>query len=870
MNSCSSRPVTLKIDETQDNDEYDFRNQLLVGLVEKKLRNLFHQSFSKDPNKLFDQLKKLETKIKNLHDKKKNIINDDQYNLLLPTNITTVDSDDFDVTLLCVLIKNICKIKKSSPAFKTIATVLRSRNYVNHTSKLKVSEQDFNRIYSEAEQPLRDLGATQSELDHVKNVRIIDKRTKEEIEQMQRMQQSNIAFNYNYSPPVGNFFSRDAEIQDLHEKLINSKDPDNPKLGVALSAFGGFGKTETCREYWKRYKGFHENIIIWINSESVSSMENAFYDIANRCGMNGIQKADGTYKPIKEVVYLVYDHFSKQKDGHTNRKVLFIMDNLNEPNIIQDFLPTSSNVSPYILITSQCKYWDNRFEVSELKVFSEQESIEFMENNLVGIETDESIVQLVQYLGYHPLALQQAISYINKNYTAVGDYLELFKKRKELFAEPTDEFGNPSVYTTISLALTRLQEKKNPNALDLLDIMSHLDGKDIRKGLLLNFVDKDHLYELNNALMVLQKYSFVNVCESKIGKAIYTQKITIHSLIQSFLCDKQLKEGTFQNVIKKIANFFKIDTNNRVSDNQLRLLGLWYHHFIHIFEKNEESKNILLVEFFKEKNLLFKIFKVKGNYQKANKTFEEMYILQTEKEATEEDLMSTKWWIASSLLKLNKYDEALHMLEEVQNAIGCNRIGAQGELYLETKHNIALCLMKLKKYNEALLLFREIEKILLETDGNESQSCLTTKHNIASCLLYQMKYDEALSLFNENEKILFRTVGDQDELFLKTRHNIARCLLERGKYDKALSIFKEVKEVHLQTIGDESELFLKTKHNIARCLFEKGECDDALSIFREVEKARLQTIGDKSELYLETIHEIERCLTKKRKYNDAL
>jgi len=95
MASSSSGTVAQKTDETKDCQEYDFRGQLLVGEMESKFRKRFHKNFSKDPNKLCNELKNHEAEINKLLNKK--VIKRDQYNLLLPTNVSTVDSDDFDV-----------------------------------------------------------------------------------------------------------------------------------------------------------------------------------------------------------------------------------------------------------------------------------------------------------------------------------------------------------------------------------------------------------------------------------------------------------------------------------------------------------------------------------------------------------------------------------------------------------------------------------------------------------------------------------------------------------------------------------------------------------------------------------------------------
>jgi len=493
--------------ETTKTQEYGFRNQLLVGEMEDTLLEVFHRTFSKNPQLLYQELQKKQRELLKL-----NLFKHEKV-LVLPTNGNSVHSSKFDITLLSKLVRKFCNLSKNDDA--NVVCIKDARNESNHCTKKNVSKNFFNKIYNKVEQPMLDLGASQKQLDYIKNVRITDQQTKE---MTKRNQQSNVAFNYNYIPPVKNFFSREEDIQNLHQQVIESK--KTQMLGVVICGYGGNGKSEMARAYWKKHKAVFEDIVVWINCQTYATMENSFYEIGVQCGIQDIKNINGTFIPIKEAVYLVYNHFARQKSGSTARKVLFVMDNVHEQNSLKDFLPTSPTITPYILITSQCRNWDSRFDVLPLDVFTKEDSVQFLKANILGKNDDDKIMDLSQHLCCHPLALQQAVSYINKNYLSINNYLSLLDKIPEdLLSEPTNDFGNPSVMKTLTLTFNKLEEISDPHTLLLLNIMAHFDGKEIHKGLLFMFCS-NNLLLLNKSLSLLQKYSLININDFQMG--LYT------------------------------------------------------------------------------------------------------------------------------------------------------------------------------------------------------------------------------------------------------------------------------------------------------------------------------------------------------------
>ena len=238
---------------------------------------------------------------------------------MLPSTGNAVNSEDFDITLLMILLTNLCGFTYPGPKFNPDVTdttefaqlfrIKRSRDNVRHKSKLSVSDPDFQRLFSMVTTPMLALGVSQDRIDNIKSMTINDKKTRAKIETLKKMEKSLKSFNFNNLPPVDNFFSREKEVEKLHNKLTKSF---RTKFGVVLHGYPGLGKSETVRRYWAKYgKSHYDDIVIWINSESTVTMQDQFRQIAERCGIEEkIKKPDGTYKSIQEMTDIVYIFFS--------------------------------------------------------------------------------------------------------------------------------------------------------------------------------------------------------------------------------------------------------------------------------------------------------------------------------------------------------------------------------------------------------------------------------------------------------------------------------------------------------------------------------------------------------------------------------
>ena len=304
--------------------------------------------------------------------------------------------------------------------------------------------------------------------------------------------------------PVADFSGRVEILKQLHATLISER-----KMAVvsalsalsiastsgatsqstasgsqlSISGLGGVGKTQLALQYAKLYAQEYDNNVLWINAETKENLAFSFSKLARKLQLETKDRYNQDKNPI-EIVEAIYEYFS-------DRKSLFILDNVEDYLEIQDFLPKSMpGNKPTLLITSRYNKWDNVATVFSLSVFTEQETIEFFKKSLGEDSSEKDIKLLNQLLQGLPLALKQAITYINLQRLSmpfsIEDYIDRFKDKAHIlldfnFASHSNDPYLKTVFTTFMVSLDKIRSLPTPGleAMDLLYVMAYLDPEDI-------------------------------------------------------------------------------------------------------------------------------------------------------------------------------------------------------------------------------------------------------------------------------------------------------------------------------------------------------------------------------------------------------
>ena len=155
---------------TKETTNYARLCRLLVDGGTKSLRHTFDRLHS--PANLFNVLKAGSAEHSTLQSlKRKRIINATQWGKLYPSSPSSVTSEDFDITLLMVLLRNICGLTAPSTGWDSLppasdtsveANIARVKYYRNsvygHASQASVDNPTFNSLWQDVSAALVALG----------------------------------------------------------------------------------------------------------------------------------------------------------------------------------------------------------------------------------------------------------------------------------------------------------------------------------------------------------------------------------------------------------------------------------------------------------------------------------------------------------------------------------------------------------------------------------------------------------------------------------------------------------------------------------------------------------------------------------------
>ncbi|WP_065106796.1 MULTISPECIES: ankyrin repeat domain-containing protein [unclassified Wolbachia] len=362
--------------------------------------------------------------------------------------------------------------------------------------------------------------------------------------------------------PVRLFTGRDEELGMLHDSLQR-----NPKGAVisyitSISGPGGMGKSQLARKYACKYRRYYDGNVIWIDAENFETMKDSFLRLArdNRLGISPKDKYRND-KTIETIVREVFAFFAR-------RRSLFIFDNVQEYKKISKFLPFSLSPDlnkPHILITSHDQELEKGIDVIKLGELEQRDAIEFVKKGFNILKKDKSqdreIENLVRRLQCFPLAIQQAISYIEDQRIIekfkISDYLKEYEKKAKKLLKSKIFQGIDNNYTKttftaweVTMDKVRSDEQYGPLASEILDILAYFAPDKIAREIFLNSVSDYKKKQLKLAIRLLVRYSMV-------GGEQNQSVLNVHRLVQKVTELKLQEKGREEEVLRKVLELVK-------------------------------------------------------------------------------------------------------------------------------------------------------------------------------------------------------------------------------------------------------------------------------------------------------------------------
>lgn len=467
---------------------------------------------------------------------------------------------------------------------------------------------------------------------------------------------------------------------------------------------------------------------------------------------------------------------------------------------LTDYLPRSSR--GLMLITTRDERLGTRLAGRRASIvvdpMSPQEAQELLENwemQSPGNSDLDHSSQLLEALGYIPLAITQAAAFISENHVTPKKYLEAFRRSdsdvqdlldQDLGDLRRDSQSHNSVIKTWKISFNLISKQKQ-RAAEMLSLMAVLDRQGIPESLLRDETDRD--VDFTTALGTLLAFSLIKAGGDRAG-------YELHRLVQlatrKWLEMKGTTEQWQEKALLAVANVFP----EGVFENWPTCEPLLPHAqtVIQYGEANEicpkeYSKLLSDVAYFDREQGRYEMACVRGlaaiDMQKN--------LFGSENSST---LLSMSN-LAVTYRRQGRLEEAekldIQVLESRTRVLGAEHLDT-----LQSMNNLAVTYRKKGQWEEAEILHKQVLETRTRVLGAERPDTLRSMNNLAVTYGRQGRWEDAEILHKQGLEAARRVLGAEHP---NTMENLAFVYHAQGRHSEAVALMESVVDVRRKDLG---------------------------------------------------------------------
>ncbi|GAW17998.1 hypothetical protein ANO14919_074670 [Xylariales sp. No.14919] len=717
------------------------------------------------------------------------------------------------------------------------------------------------------------------------------------------------------------FVERKSILDRLCETYSTSAPPCHSR--IALVGLGGAGKSQLAIEHAYRVRdAFAQNgkgiWVFWVHASTRLRVEQGLRTIAD------IIKIPGRDESKADILQLVYQWLQNERNG----RWLMILDSADDIDVfygivrhedqpsaasegkraLWSYLPQSSN--GLILVTTRNRGLALRLtghqnnNIIDVGPMDNANALELLAKRL-GPQFDEANgKQLVEALEYMPLAISQAVAYIQHRAprTSVESYLKDLRSESKQTMLLNHDIGDlrrdsdasNSIITTWQISFDYIRSKRR-SATDLLSLMSFFDHQSIPEFLIQPIYQNDssttasatseggneslitapttgdtkhsRRYRLKRKfLSVLAEHDLlaravaraVRLRSPKLADMIspdyerysdgersdargYSDSAFEESSDDENIGLSETSNGEFDEDIQILRDYCLISTNEMGDTFEMhRLVQLSTRTWLDVHKEAEKFKSQYIARMAKR----FPSPKF-GNWDICRKLFPHVqraihYKPVDQKSVLEWALVMGKGGMYSK--DQGRYTTAELMAEKAFNVYKAVK-GAEDEDTLRAMSCLATAYYEQERYSEAELLQTQLREIDLRVRGPEHPGTLIDMNNLALTYTKQGRWEEAESFDSQILEKTKRLFGPNHPEALTVMHNLASTLVKQGRFEEAESLFVEVIKLRKEVLGPNHPNTLTSMDNLADLFTDQRRWDEAEPLLVEVIKMQKETLG---------------------------
>lgn len=629
-------------------------------------------------------------------------------------------------------------------------------------------------------------------------------------------------------------------------------------------------KTQFAIEYCYRVRDQSPDVwVFWIHASSAARFEQSYRDLAERTKIP--RRAD----PDANIFQLVKDWINDKKerwilvlDNVDDDDFLYTLSRTNQDdNVVDEFSGSKKPLGAYIprsdygsiimttrnrrvALRSTAAY--NIIQIGEMK----QSAAHALLKSMLGSKTeDEDAIMLLQELGYHPLAITQAASYIRHRSPrlSISQYLEGFRKSERrrtglLSYEATslhrDWEERNSVLTTWEVTFDHLQQIA-PSAVDLLSLMSFFDPDGFTEDLLRIQPEKnqnnngngedsgsdDHDLghnDFEDDLLLLRDYSLVSIHASG---GIFTMHRLIQLSVKTWLENQGQTEIWKARFIDNLCREF----SPKDFDSWEKWQSLFPHVKVAMSQRPSNESSRLKWATLLQKGALYAsmIGSTVDMKQMAEQAFKaRKHLLGSDDLETMDSMMM----ITRAHILESQWDKAEELAMRLTSNY-CQIFGEEHPVMLKITTYLALVYWYQGRWREAELLNLKVLKIQERNLGREHLDTVRSVSNLALTYWNQGRWQEAESLHSRVLEIRRQALGPNHPDTLTSMNNLATTYWNQGRWHDAEILGKDVLDTRIRLLGREHADTLTSMNNLASVYRSQGRLAEAESLSIQVLEA---------------------------------
>jgi tetratricopeptide (TPR) repeat protein len=671
-------------------------------------------------------------------------------------------------------------------------------------------------------------------------------------------------------------FTGRVEVLRALTNMLHEEVPTKYNHRVALFGMGGVGKTQTAISYVYTNKERYE-MIFWISAASEATLLSGYQDIAKCTECT-------TATDPKVVAKAVLRWLQSQKNW------LIIIDNLDHIEIVKDYLPDRAPDKHTLITTRNPNAQGIPARGLEIPLPGTDESIEML-CTLSEMDIDiykEEAQQVAEELGFLPLALDQAASYVREVTNSFSKYLAMYQKHaKELRKWVAD--GNRqykySVANTWSMSLEFVSQQK-PQIAHLFECLSFLNPD----GTLVEFLESgkdafsDDVREivsdpikLQRALLSLEKFSLIRWSREH-------STISIHRLIQAAVQD-EMTECIWNSCASTVVKICDIAFPQKVT-NETRLLCRRY-------QSQTVAPLLRIGKLPSKKNAgvckrIGGFLTDEGKYKEGEQLYEQalfIYCLLNNAEHT--DVLSTRIALGGNAWRSGSILKAIEQLQPTV-ATSTRLLGEEHSCTLQGMNNLAVTYLKQGRWIDAAELQEKTLRIRERVLGEDHPDTLSSMNNLAIAYRNQGRWIEAAELQEKTLRIRERVLGEDHPNTLSSMNNLAIAYWNQGRWIEAAELQEKTLRIRERLLGEDHPNTLSSMNNLAITyrnqgrwieaaelqrnplrIRERGKLDDAVEILERT-VALITKAGLTNDLTAETITELGVAYSYQGRHKEAV